>query len=819
MTRSASILPPEYPIRGWARWGLGIIALVLLALGAGTGWFGVRLIAAGGTWYYALAALVMLGAATALLAGRAAIGVRLQAGLVIATLLWALWEVAGKGFLPMWGLDLAARVGVIGALYLLSALVLALGSTGSHASARKRVAVCATAAVAVTAGAVVAVFWERTVAPTGDSRPVLAQPPQMLAGLNGESDWPAYGGSAHGQRFTPAAQITPANVSGLTEAWQFRTGDMPEGDRVFYSSQNTPVLAEGRLFVCSPSHKVFALDPRTGEELWSHDPEVSEEDMESLFSVACRSVAHYRVPGAQGQCAARVYLATVDSRMTALDAETGQVCTGFGDQGTLDLSAGMDLQQVGFASSTSGPALVGDALIVGQQVSDNQRRDAPSGVVRAYDAVTGELRWHWDALMQGRAQEPLAEGEIYPRGTPNVWNVISGDPQAGIVYLGTGNSANDHFGGTRTPDEDRFTAAVVAVDLATGETIWDYATVIHDLWDYDIGAQPIVADVMIDGARRRAVIQGTKTGNLFVLDAATGAPLTEIEQRPVPQGALPGDWVNPTQPQSVRYANLSGLPGADPEQLDARHAFGVSPLDAAMCRLEFERMAYRGIYTPPTDTPGGMLLFPGTVGGMNWGGLGYDRDRNILITNHSRLPNRVIMHPRDEVEDLPVGMGGARPDQTVAPHYFSPWGVDRPMWLSPLSVPCIAPPWGFLAATDMDSGELLWSQPIGTGFDIGPMGVPTFMKIAMGTPNLGGPVVTATGLTFIAAAQDNWLRAYETATGRLLWQGRLPAGGQASPMSYVIDGRQYVVIAATGHGQLQTEIGDYIVAFALPEAN
>ncbi|MDO5704913.1 MAG: pyrroloquinoline quinone-dependent dehydrogenase [Paracoccus sp. (in: a-proteobacteria)] len=776
----------------------------------------MQLIAAGGTWYYAIAALLMVAASVALLLGYAAAGVRLQALLVAATFLWALWEIAGKGFLPMWGLDLAARLGVISALYLLSALLLSLGRTGRDAQRRKRTAVAMTAAVGVAAAATVAMYWERTVPPSGDGRPTLEQPPQMLAGLNGETEWTAFGGSPHGQRFTPAVQITPQNVSDLTEAWRFRTGDLPDSDRIFFSSQNTPILAEGRLFACSPSNKVFALDPATGEELWSYDPEMREEDMESLFSVACRSVAHYRVPDAAGQCASRVYLATVDSRLTALDAETGQTCTDFGEQGTVDLSVGMDLQEVGFASSTSGPALVGDALIVGQQVSDNQRRDAPSGVVRAYDPVTGQLRWHWDALLQGRSRDGLAEGEIYPRGTPNVWNVISGDPEAGIVYLGTGNSANDHFGGTRTPEEDRFTAAVVAVDLATGEAIWEYATVTHDLWDYDIGAQPIIADVMIDGARRRAVIQGTKTGSLFVLDAATGAPLTEIEQRPAPQGALPGDWVNPTQPQSVRYANLSGLPGPDPERLDPRHAFGVSSLDAAMCRLEFQRMEYRGIYTPPTDAPGGMLLFPGTVGGMNWGGLGYDRDRNILITNHSRLPNKVVMHPRDEVDDLPVGMGGARPDQAIAPHYFSPWGVDRPMWLSPLSVPCIAPPWGILAATDMDSGELLWSKPIGTGFDIGPLGLPTFLKIPMGTPNLGGSVVTASGLTFIAAAQDNWLRAFETATGRLLWQGRLPAGGQASPMSYVAEGRQYVVIAATGHGQLQTEIGDHIVAFALP---
>ncbi|MFN4090818.1 MAG: membrane-bound PQQ-dependent dehydrogenase, glucose/quinate/shikimate family, partial [Alphaproteobacteria bacterium] len=263
------------------------------------------------------------------------------------------------------------------------------------------------------------------------------------------------------------------------------------------------------------------------------------------------------------------------------------------------------------------------------------------------------------------------------------------------------------------------------------------------------------------------------------------------------------------------YPNFAGKPGREPETLDARHTFGVTPIDAAVCRLQFHQMRYEGIFTPPTDEGLGTLLFPGTIGGMNWGGIAVDRRRNIVVTNHSRLPNRVQMYPREQVDDIPVGDGGARPDQEIAPQAGAPYGVDRPMWLSPLDVPCIAPPWGYVSGTDLETGELLWTRLLGTGYDSGPIGLPTFLRVPMGTGNIGGPLVTATGLTFIAAAQDDFLRAFETETGRLLWAGRLPAGGQASPMTYEHEGRQYVLIVATGHQRLQTRTGDYLVAFAL----
>lgn len=818
LTASESTL---YPL---ARAAIIVVACLAFGVGVVLVWLGVDIIQLGGGLYYALAGLGLILGAGLIVFRRGGAGVLVLLAVALGTLGWSIREIAGKGWMASWPFDLAGRMAVPMALAGLAALIFLLGTRRVVAPGWYRPAAFGSVSVTVLlAAALVAAAWERPVAPAGSGVDA-----QLFAGHNGPEDWTAFGGSPLGAAYTPATQIDRQSLPRLHEVWRVQTGDLPPSERVNFSAQNTPILVGGRLFTCTPSNRVLALDPANGAVLWQFDPDVSAGDMESLFSVACRAVAHYTLPApapAPGEpvtaegvtCAARVYVATVDSRLIALDAATGRVCPAFGQDGNIDLALGMGMQETGLASSTSGPAVIGDLVVIGQQVSDNQRRDVPSGVVRAYDPVTGDLVWAWDSLRQGISAQPLAEGEIYPRGTPNVWNIISGDPEAGIVYIGTGNSANDHWGGTRTPEEDRFTAAVVAIDMATGETVWDFATVIHDLWDYDLGAQPALMDMQIDGQTRRVVVQGTKQGSIYILDALTGENLRPVEMVPAPQGALPGDWVAEAQPQAVSFPNFAGRIGPDPEVLDHRHTWGVAMIDAAICRRDFLRMDYRGIYTPPSENPHGMLLHPGTVGGINWGGVGLDLGRNILITNHSRLPNRVTMHPRDTVDDLPVGDGGARPDQEVAPHWLSPWGVTRPMWLSGLGAPCIAPPWGYVAATDLETGNLLWSRPLGTGFDTGPMGLPTFLRIPLGTVNIGGPLVTGSGITFIAAAQDNFLRAFETETGRLLWSARLPAGGQASPMAYVHQGRQYVVIVAAGHEQLDTTVGDYIVAFALED--
>ncbi|NEW86949.1 pyrroloquinoline quinone-dependent dehydrogenase [Rhodopseudomonas sp. WA056] len=824
------------PHRIWG-WLYLLFASLTGLLGAATAVLGVRLLMLGGTSYYLAAGLLLTAGGLLAWLRRDRLAFSAFGLALLLTLAWSLVEIGGKGWQPAWGLDLAARVGLLAALLAAAALAFVFRRYPPHSIWRRGTTAGLLAAV-VALGVLVTNYWERTEEATtaGDRRPSLAAGAEPV---DAAAEWTAFGGTTLGRRYTTLVQIHTGNVSELQEAWTFRSGDLaPGGDRVYYSSQNTPIKAADLLYICTSSNQVHALDPGTGEVRWHFDPKVDPSTMESLFSAACRAVAYFddgdpagrpdargRMPAVAGKtgpmprggsnCHRRVFVATADGRLIALDAVGGFVCRSFGNDGVVDLSEGMGLREAGFASNTSGATVAGGLLIIGQQVSDNQRRDAPSGVVRAYDAVSGELRWAWDALRPD-PQAPLAPGEIYPRGTPNVWNVISADESLGLAFLGTGNPGADHWGGNRTAEEDRFTAAVVAVDLATGATRWSFTTVQHDLWDYDIGAQPMLLDVTIDGVARRAVLQGTKAGDLFLLDAATGEPLRPVVQRAVPQqGGLPGDRLSPTQPQSVFFPNLGGIPGRDPETIDARHIWGVTPIDAALCRIGFHQRRYDGIFTPPTVEAKGIVLLPGTVGGMNWGGLGFDPGRRLVIANYSRLPNTVDMTPRAEVADRPVGSGGARPDQTTAPHAGTPYGVDRPMWLSILDVPCLAPPWGFIAATNIDTGELAWAKPLGTGFDMGPLGIPTRLKIAMGTPNLGGPLVTAGGLTFIGAAQDNFLRAFETATGRLLWQHRLPAGAQAGVMSYQHNGRQYVAVTATGHARFETTLGAYLKVFAL----
>lgn len=792
-----------------------LVFVSLLALFAVVlSWFGAQVLVLGGGLYFLVAGLLLLTAALAGLSGRSGATLFVLSGVVLLTALWGIVEVSALGWMDAWQFDLAGRIALPALLLMLGLAIVSFGASDGKAW-RNKSSMAAAALLglsAVLAIGFLGIHWERVEEPS-----LIGVESESLPGHNLATEWTAYGGSALGAAYSPATLITRGNLGRLDEAWRFRTQDLPPNDRVFFSAQNTPIYAQGLLYTCSASNKVFALDPASGQPVWEFDPGVSPSDMESLFSVACRTVGFHESGEISGHCATRVFLATADSRLIALDARTGGLCSEFGNQGLVDLSSGMGLQETGLASSTSGPAVIGDLVIIGQQVSDNQRRDAPSGVVRAYQAGSGDLSWAWDALRQGRAAMPLAEGEIFPRGTPNVWNVISGDADAGLVYIATGNSANDHWGGTRSVEEDQFTSAVVAIDMASGETVWHFATVMHDLWDYDLGAQPALMDLEIEGRQRRVVVQATKTGSIFILDAATGEHLRALEYRPSPQGALPGDWVAAAQPQAVSFPNFAARIGPDPEVLNYRNTWGVAMIDAALCRRDFLRMDYVGIYTPPSENPHGSLLFPGTVGGINWGGIALDLSRDILITNHSRLPNRLTMHPRQEVDELPVGMGGARPDQDIAPHWKSPWGVTRPMWLSILGAPCIAPPWGYLAATDLHSGRLMWSQPLGTGFDTGPSGLPTFLRVPLGTVNLGGALTTASGLVFIAAAQDNFIRAFETETGRLLWTARLPAGGQASPMTFIHEDKQYVVIVAAGHQRLETTVGDYVVAFSLAD--
>lgn len=801
---------------------------VLGALGFVMAVLGMRIMILGGTVYYLAAGAVFAAAAVlAWLKRDGAALIAVGAGIAL-TAGWSLFEIVGKGWQPSWLIDLAGRIGLLAALAALVAAAWVFMKFPAGDLLRKAVVGAAVLGLAAI-GVLLALMWER---PQAAARPFVpatsANGPD--ASRDADADWTAFGGTTLERRHSRLDQINSGNVKRMVKVWEFQSDDTPPNDRVFFSSQNTPTKVGDLLYTCTPGNQVAALDPASGDVVWRYDPKVPARAMESLFSVACRSVGYHALPEAPAptprrtdmpsrfgsSCTKRIYVATADGRLIALDALAGYVCRSFGNNGVVDLTAHMGLTETGFASNTSGPTVAGGLLLVGQQVSDNQRRDAPSGVVRAFDAVTGELRWAWDALRPDPQALPGPD-EIFPRGTPNVWNNITADEELGLAFLGTGNAGADHWGASRTAEEDAATAAIIAVDLQTGRQRWAFQTVRHDLWDYDIGAPPTVVEVPINGTVRKAILQGTKSGDLYLLDALTGEPLRPVELRPAPQGAIAGERLEPAQPTSRFFPNHGGRPGREPERIDSRHAFGLTPIDAALCRMEFHQMRYEGLYTPPSLEGLGMLLFPGTIGGLNWGGISYDPQSRLIITNNSRMANRITLHPRDQVSDVPVGSGGARPDQTIAPHWGTPFGVDRPIWLSVLGVPCNTPPWGFMSATNLDTGELVWSQPLGTGMDTGPLGIPMHLRLPLGTANIGGPLTTAGGITFIAAAQDNYLRAFETHSGRLLWSHRLPAGGQATPMTYLHQGRQYVAIAATGHARLETEIGDWLVVFALED--
>jgi quinoprotein glucose dehydrogenase len=614
-----------------------------------------------------------------------------------------------------------------------------------------------------------------------------------------DADWAHYGGDAGGQRFSPAAQITPANVRGLKVAWTVSTGELaahPDAsERAAFEA--TPILAGGRLMVCTPFNKVSAHDPATGKQLWAFDAKIDDR-LHYPNSYNCRGVAYWRDPAAPAKapCGERVFMATNDRRLFALDAATGKACAGFGQGGQVNAMPGIEIGRPGGAQITSAPVVMGGVVITGSSIDDNQRVQEASGAVHAFDAVTGALRWTYDPLA---AAQPAVTA-----GAANVWAPISADLERGLVFLPTSSPSPDFYGAAR-PGNAGHANSVVAVHAATGQVAWAFQTVHHDVWDYDVPAQPTLGMVSWKGAPARpAVIQTTKQGLIFTLDRETGQPIIPVVERPVPQGGALGETLSPTQPFPVAPEALA------PNRIEPDDAFGLTPWDKDACRKLLAGARAEGLYTPPA-TGGGTIMYPFTGGGSNWGGIAYDARNGVAFVNTSSALHRITLIPKDRVK----AERDANPDVEISPQTGVAYGMRREVLLSPIGLPCNPPPWGTLSAVSLKDGRTLWRVPLGTTRDLAP-GTHLLMK-GVGTPNFGGPIVTGGGLVFIGAAMDNYLRAFDAASGKELWKGRLPAGGQATPMTYVWKGRQYVVIAAGGHAKSDTRRGDKLVAFALPQ--
>ncbi|MGH6705209.1 MAG: pyrroloquinoline quinone-dependent dehydrogenase, partial [Sphingomicrobium sp.] len=633
---------------------------------------------------------------------------------------------------------------------------------------------------------------------------------RMQAGAN----WPAYGGTDSARRYSPLAQITPANVKDLERAWVYHTRDLPE-ER--YGAETTPLKVGDTLYLCSGMGVMIALDPLTGKERWRFDPQVSEEWIP--YTAACRGVSSFAAPGADPNslCAARIIEGTLDGRIIAVDARTGRPCPDFGANGQADIKVGMGPVDPGMVSITSPPTIVRGVIVTGHQVLDGQRNDAPSGVIQGFDAVTGQKRWAWDMMNPEWTGDP-PQGQMYARGTPNMWTIASGDEQLGLVYLPMGNSAVDYWSRDRRPAENEYATSLVALDVTTGKPRWHFRAVHKDVWDYDFGGQATLVDFPVGAGRVPALVLPSKQGDIYVLDRRTGRPLFPVQERPVPQGGLEPEQRSPTQPFSS-YHTLA-FP-----KLTERDMWGMSPIDQMICRIQFRRASYDGPYTPPVADRH-YIQYPGYNGGTDWGGVAVDPVRGVIVANYNDMPNYVRLVPRAEADRLGWaprseargGSMGSGAEGAGDPQWGTPYAVDvNAGWRMPFTgLLCKEPPYGGIRAIEMSTGRTIWDRPLGTARRNGPFGIPSMMPFNIGTPNNGGAVVTAGGLVFIAAATDNLIRAIDLRTGETLWQDTLPAGGQAGPMIYEANGRQYLVIMAGGHHFMETPGGDELIAYALP---
>jgi quinoprotein glucose dehydrogenase len=786
-----------------------LVALLMLLFGLALAGGGVVLAASGGSLYYLITGLAYILSSILIWRGDAR-GAWIYGAMLIWTAAWSLWEVGFSGW------PLAPR---LIAPFALAALLLlpSIRQLPASRPAPWRTHGWGTFA----SGLVMAVLFGGLAHTMGDApempalrRGVQAQAPatlpQPLATID-RDDWQAYGNDQGGTRFSPLDQINTSNVSGLVKVWEAEMTATVPGE--MNALQVTPIMIGDTLFGCDGNNGVHAFDAETGKVRWRQN--VSNGEPPS--GKPCRGVAYYKVADASGLCAERIYAPSHNPTLAALDAKTGQLCPGFGNRGLVNLQAGIAPYPHGLFYVSSAPQVIRGKVVVGGGIPDGQYWGGPSGVIRAFDAVTGELAWAYDAGAPERIGAPPS-GEFYTPSSPNSWAPISADEALGLVYLPMGGATPDAFGGLRRPFDDSIGSAVIALDADTGRLRWRFQTTHHDIWDYDVASQPTLADLPTPQGMRRALIQPTKRGEIFVLDRETGEPIKTVRELPAPQRSVAaGERLAPTQPESSDMPAFRGAP------LREQDMWGMTPIDQMVCRIEFKRSLYEGMFTPVTLGKT-IVIDPGSMGGLNWNGVSLDADRGIMIVNWTQTPDRLELITREEAtrRNFKIAPGLDAGGQTDQPMLGTPYGAYRTQFLSPLGSPCTAPPWGLIAGVDLASGKVLWSKPFGTGRDIGPLklGVRTLLPITIGTPTAGGAVTTRGGLVFIGGAAEHTFRALDAATGHELWSSRLATSANATPMTYrsPLSGRQFVVVAEGGRPHYGTKPGTKLVAFALPEA-